>query len=70
MLSSAAISAGIPNTPIAILTSTGPATVTATEWQQILLASAAYRQPIWQASFVLQAMSTIPADFADDVYWS
>lgn len=69
-LASAAINAGLPNIEITILTNTGPAAVTAAEWQQILIASAAHRQPIWQASFVLQAMNPIPADYADDAYWA
>lgn len=56
-------------TVIDIITNTGPAQVTASEWQQILLAAAAFRQPIWAASFMLQAMDPLPADVADDVYW-
>jgi len=69
-LASAAINAGLPNIEITILTNTGPAAVTAAEWQQVLIASAAHRQPIWQASFVLQAMNPIPANYADDAYWA
>jgi hypothetical protein len=56
-------------TPIGIVTDTGPVEVTPLEWQAILAAATAYRQPIWAASFALQAMSPIPADFADDSYW-
>jgi hypothetical protein len=56
-------------TPIGIVTDTGPVEVTPLEWQAILAAATAYRQPIWAASFVLQAMQPIPADFADDIYW-
>ena len=70
MIANAAINAGLPNTDILILTATGPVTVTATEWQQILLASGARRQPIWQASFALQAMDPIPPDYAADHYWT
>lgn len=56
--------------PIAILTETGPATITAMEWQQMTLAAAAARQPVWQASFALSAMDPIPADFREDGYWN
>ncbi len=69
MIANAAINAGLPNTDILILTATGPVTVTATEWQHILLASGAHRQPIWQASFALQAMDPIPTDYTDNSYW-
>ena len=55
---------------ITIATDTGVAEVTPEEWDAILLASAAMRQPIWQASFALAAMDPIPADFADDGYWA
>lgn len=30
---------------------------------------ATVQQPIWQASFILQATETIPEDYADDHYW-
>lgn len=66
----AAINLGAPSTEIAIVTDTGPATVTALEWQMILAAAGAHRQPIWAASFVLQAMSPIPADYTNDSYWN
>lgn len=69
MLANAAINAGVPATAILILTSTGPVNVTAAEWQQVLLASANFRQPIWQASFALQAADPMPADITDDVHW-
>lgn len=54
---------------IDILTETGPATVTAMEWQQVLLAATAAQQPIWHASFALSAMSPIPANFRNDAHW-
>lgn len=57
------------STTIPIITDTGPVEVTAPEWQQILLASAQVRQPIWMASFALQEMDPIPADYADDQWW-
>lgn len=56
-------------TPIGIVTDTGPVAVTPLEWQAILVAATAYRQPIWAASFALQAMSPTPVDFTDDSYW-
>jgi hypothetical protein len=65
----AAINAGAPSMEIAIVTDTGPATVTALEWQSILLAAGAARQPVWAASFVIQALDPIPADYADDARW-
>jgi hypothetical protein len=68
-LSSALIATGQPNGPISIVTDTGPSTVTAIEWQHILIAAGAFRQPIYDASFGLLAMDPIPADFADDAHW-
>jgi hypothetical protein len=65
----AAISAGLPSQPISIVTNTGPMTTTAIEWQSVLLAAAQHRQPIFAASFALQAMDPIPADYADDSHW-
>lgn len=57
-------------TPISVLTNTGPVQVTADEWPAVMLAAAAFRQPIWQASFVLQAMDPTPADYAtNESYW-
>jgi hypothetical protein len=67
--SQAALALGTPEATIQIVTDTGPATVTATEWQAILLAAGAHRQPIWAASFVLQASYPIPADYAADTHW-
>src|SRR5262245_26047355 len=45
-------------TTIDIVTETGPAKVTALEWQQVLVAASAFRQPIWAASFTLQTKSS------------
>lgn len=67
--SSAFIALGAPTTEIAIVTDTGPVTVTALEFQAILAAATAARQPIWAASFALQAMDPIPVDYADNSYW-
>lgn len=68
-ISQALINAGNPTGEIGIFTDTGPVTVTAAEWQQILLAAGAWRQPVYQASFALMAMEPIPADYADDGWW-
>lgn len=68
-LAQAMINAGQPDGQITIVTDTGPANITATEWQSILIAAANFRQPIWAASFALQAMDEIPLDFAADGYW-
>lgn len=56
-------------TPISIVTDTGPVQVSPSEWLDILEAAEAARQPIWQASFVLQAMDPIPEDYAADHHW-
>lgn len=63
------INLGAPTNTIGIATNTGPAEITATEWFQILAAAGMWRQPIYQASFVLQSMNPIPTDYADDSYW-
>lgn len=69
-LAQAFINAAQPAGEITIVTETGPVVVTAIEWQQILLAAAAWRQPIYAASFALQAMDPIPGDFADEEWWT
>lgn len=69
-ISQAMINAGQPDGEIGIATDTGPVTVTAMEWQRILVAAGQWRQPIYQASFALQAMDPIPRDFRDDSYWA
>ena len=63
------INAGRPDAEISIYTTTGPVTASASEWQSILLEAGRWRQPIYQASFTLQAMDPIPADYASDKYW-
>lgn len=68
--SAALVALGQPNETFDIVTDTGPATVTAAEFQSILVAAAAVRQPLWAASFALQAMDPIPNDYADDSYWA
>lgn len=67
--SQAAIALGAPETPIHIVTDTGAVTVSALEFQGILAAATTHRQPIWAASFALQAMNPIPADYADNAWW-
>ena len=66
----ALIDAGQTSASIAIATNTGTCTVTPIEWRAIEIASAAFRQPLWAASFALMAMNPIPASFADDSYWT
>lgn len=68
-LAGALLAMNLTTTPITIVTDTGPVQVTPGEWQAILIVAAAFRQPIWAASFTLQAMDPIPADFAADGYW-
>jgi hypothetical protein len=51
------------------VTDTGPVTITPADWHAIIAAAHAFRQPIWQASFVLQQMQPIPLDYRDDGYW-
>lgn len=67
--SAAFIALGSPSQQISIVTNTGPATLTALEFQSILAAATVARQPLWAASFVLQTMDPIPADYADNSYW-
>ncbi len=67
----ALINAGDTTTTVGIVTNTGPTQVTPTEWNAILIAAGQFRQPIWQGSFVLQAMEEVPADYAsNDAYWT
>lgn len=69
-ISNAAMALGLPTTSIDIITDTGAVTVTAAEWQQILLHAGQVRQPIWSGSFYLQSLDPIPSDYTDDDYWS
>jgi hypothetical protein len=69
-IAQALINVGQGAQTIAISTDTGSCEVTAAEWQSILIAAAQFRQPIWLASFDLQAMDPIPTDYANDSYWS
>jgi hypothetical protein len=67
--SQALIAIGAPGATLNIVTDTGPVAVTALEWQQVLVAAAQHRQPIWAASFAIQAMDPIPVNFRDDELW-
>lgn len=67
----ALLNTGNTSTLITIMTGNGVVQLTALEWQGIMLAAAAFRQPIWGASFTLAAMNPIPTDYAtNDAYWS
>lgn len=66
----ALIALGQSDAAITIVTDTGPVTITVLEWQSILAAALAHRQPIWAASFALQAADPIPIDYMDDAYWT
>jgi len=66
---SALLALGQTTQPITIATGTGVTQVTPVEWQMVMLAAAAFRQPIWGASFILENMNPIPADFRNDAYW-
>jgi hypothetical protein len=68
-LAQVALNVGQSNYVINIKTNTGAVAVTAAEWQQILLAAGTFRQPIFAASFAIQSMSPIPADFAANSRW-
>ncbi|WP_421998242.1 hypothetical protein [Roseovarius confluentis] len=60
MGANAAMAIGAGSTAFDIITETGPVEVTALEWQSILMAATAFRQPIWSASFALQQVDPIP----------
>jgi hypothetical protein len=66
---SALVALGLPDQAISIVTDTGPCVVTAIEWQSVLVGAMQFRQPIFAASFVLQASDPIPQDYTDDVNW-
>ena len=69
-LSTAAILGGHPEAPIGIRTNSGKITVTAAEWQAILIYAGQVQQPFYQASFDLQDLwPEIPADYRDDKHW-
>lgn len=68
-LAGAMLALGETEAEITIVTDTGPAAITALEWQSILLAAGEFRQPIWSASFLLQAADPIPEDVTSDALW-
>lgn len=69
-VASALLNLGQGSAPIQIATDTGTVQITPIEWQQILVAAAIFRQPIWQASFALMYdPNGIPLDYADDSHW-
>ncbi len=70
-LKDALLQSGDQTTKIQISTANGRVEVTAPEWVAILLhAAASFEQPLWQASFDLQDMNPIPADYATNpAYW-
>lgn len=70
-LAGALVAIGNTSAEITITPQDGPVIITAMEWQSILVAAAQFQQPIWAASFALQAMSPIPADYAtNESYWA
>lgn len=69
-LAQAATSKGDADRQINIKTETGPVAITASEWWDILDAAGEWRQPIYQAYFLLKAMDPIPQDYASNPdYW-
>lgn len=66
----ALIAIGLDSMQMNVVTNTGLVTITAIEWQHILVAAAASRQPLWTKSFQLQVMNPIPADYASDQHWA
>lgn len=66
----ALIATGNGNQTISITPETTSITITALEWCAIMIAAGTARQPIWAASFTLEAMDPIPVDYADDSHWS
>lgn len=61
---------GLMDQHFQIITNTGLVSITPIDWAKITLTATGFRTPIWLKSFALQAMTPIPADFANDVYWS
>lgn len=68
-LAGAMLALGETEAEIAIVTNTGPAVITALEWQMILIAAGQFRQPIWSASFLMQAADPMPEDITADALW-
>lgn len=69
-LANALIATGNGSQAITIVPEATPISVTALEWMAVLIAAGAAQQPLWQASFVLQAQSPIPDDYTNDSHWN
>lgn len=63
------ITTGNPATEIIIETNTEPVTVTAQEWQKIMLHLTTFRQKMWLLSQELQKRDPIPNDYRNDRHW-
>jgi len=59
-LANAAVNSGSGGVQISIETDTGPAVVTAIEWQSIMMAAGAFGQPIHARSFELMRLDPMP----------
>lgn len=66
---SAQIALNNTTSTLTILTNTGSVSVTGVQWMEVLNAASAFRQPLWTASFALEAMNPIPSDYTDDKWW-
>ncbi len=70
-LANALIATGSSAQTITIVPETTGITITALEWQAILINGfGVSQQPIWAASFALEAMDPIPTDYTNDSYWT
>ena len=68
-VANAMLALGDTASTIGIVTETGPTQVTSLDWQHVLVAAGAFRQPIWATSFALQTMDPLPADVTADELW-
>lgn len=70
-IANALINTGNSAQTITIVPETTEVTITALEWMGVLISGfAAAQQPIWAASFVLEATDPIPTDYTNDSYWT
>ena len=60
---------GNTSATINIITDTGQVQIVPLDWMKILNSAGIFRQPIWEASFVLQKMNPIPDDYKDNKWW-
>jgi len=65
----AKIALGKSGETFAIYPQLTPVMITSLEWMEILEAADAFREPVWLASFEIQASDPIPDNFTDDSYW-